>query len=37
MFGLPSWRLSQCGVQERLSEIVTPKNLAEGIDSRTVP
>ena len=28
---------AMCGVQERLSEIVTPKYLAEGTDSRTVP
>ena len=25
------------GVQERLSEIVTPRYLAEGTDSKTVP
>ena len=25
------------GLQKRLSEIVTPRYLAEGIDSRTVP
>ena len=28
---------SMRGVQERLSEIVTPRYLAEGTDSKTVP
>ena len=28
---------SMWGVQERLSEIVTPRYLAEGTDSKTVP
>ena len=38
VFGLLSWRLNQCGgVQERFSEIVTPRHLAEGTDSKTVP
>ena len=37
MFGLLSCRLNQCrGSQERLSEIVTPRYLAEGTDSKTV-
>ena len=37
VFGLLSWRLNQCGVQERFSDIVIPKYLAEGTDLRTVP
>ena len=38
VFGLLSWRLNQCGgVQERLSEIATPRYLAEGTNSKTVP
>ena len=34
---LPSWRLNQCEVQERLSKIVIPKYLAEGTDFRKAP
>ena len=28
---------SMWGIQERFSEIVTPRHLAEGTDSKTVP
>ena len=31
------WRGGGGGVQEMLSEIVTPRYLAEGTDSKTVP
>ena len=33
-FGLLSWTESMWGVQERLAEIVTPRYLAEGTDSK---
>ena len=37
LFGLLSWRLNHCRDPSKISEIVTPRYLTEGTDSKTVP